>query len=596
MPPSSDIPRAWAPVPEPEPKPLHTSLPLSVKFLILAAVFFVIAGGVAAYFIFVGGRSVSTDNIIISVDGPVSISGGGTLQLLVTVENHNPVPISGASVEAVFPDGTRSADDVTQPYPRYDSDLGNLAAGEAVTRTVRAVMFGTEQQSVTIPITVQYQTANSNSTFEKEKDFVVKLTSSPVSVTPTSVTQIAAGQPLTFSVAVRSNAATPLSDIALLVNYPFGFNVLSTSVPATNGLFALGKLAPGEERDITISGTLNGSDANERVFRWSAGSTASSTNASLSVVYATADSSITITQPFLNIGLSLNGNNSDSFSVSAGQTIQGMLTWTNTLSSAVQNAVITLKFAGTALDPASVSTQTGFYQSSDGTLRFDRDTISSLANLAPGDTGTGEFSFAVKPGSALSGVKNPTVAISVSAAGSRTSESGVPETLTATVSKTLKVQSGLALASSVVRTVGAFENSGAWPPVAETPTTYTVQLSVANGVNPTAGAAVTMTLPSYVTFTNVTSPANGTISYNASARTVRWAIGDLGPNATAQGSFQISFLPSASQRGSSPTLVSSQTLTGTDRFTQSSVSATAQALTTKTTADPAYVAADGVVQ
>lgn len=596
MPPSSDVPRAWTPPPEPGPKPVHTSLPLSVKFLILAAAFFLVAGGVAAYFLLVGGRSVSTDNIIISIDGPVSISGGGTLQLLVTVENHNPVPISGASLEASFPDGTRSAEDVTESYPRYDSDIGDLAAGEAVTRTVRAVVFGTEQQSITVPILVQYQTANSNSTFQKEKDYVVKLTSSPVSVTPTSVTQIAAGQPLTFSVAVRSNAPTPLSDIALLVNYPFGFTVSSTSVPATNGLFSLGKLAPGEERDVVISGTLNGADTNERVFRWSAGSTASSTNASLSVIYATADSSITITRPFLNIGLSLNGNTSDNSSVNAGQTMQGILTWTNTLSSAVQNGVITLKFSGSAFDPNSVSTQNGFYQSTNGTLTFDRDTIPSLANLTAGDTGTGAFSFTIRPVAALAGIKNPTVVISISASGSRTGETGVPETLTASVTKTMKIQSGLALASNIVRTVGQFENSGAWPPVPGSPTTYTVQLSVANGVNPTAGAAVTMTLPSYVTFTQITSPANGSITYNNSTRTVRWNVGDLGSNATAQGAFQISFLPSVSQSGSSPALVSPQTLTGTDRFTQGSVSATAEVLTTQTKTDPSYTPAMGAVQ
>lgn len=594
---TSDIPRAWAPLPAPlSPEPPHRSLPLSVKFLILAAAFFVIAGGAAAYLLFVGGRSVSTDNIIISVDGPVSIAGGGTLSLLITVENHNPVPISGATLEIAWPDGTRSADDVTQPYPRYDADLGDIGAGAAVTRTARAVMFGPEQESLAIPVTVQYRTANSNSVFVKEKEYAVKLASSPLSITPTSVAKIAAGQPLTFSIAVRSNAAAPLTDIALLANYPFGFSVSSTSIPSANGLFSIGKLAPGEERDIVISGTLSGSDSDERVFRWSAGSVANGTNAALSVIYATADSSVMLAQPFLNLGLSLNGNTSSQVSANAGQTVQGTLTWTNTLPTAIRDAAVTISFSGSGFDRASVTTQNGFYQSTNGTLTFDRDTMPSLASLAPGDTGAGAFSFDVKPASALSGLSNPSVMLSVSASGRRTSETGVAETLAASVTKTIKIQSGLAFSSRAVHTVGEFENSGAWPPVPGSPTTYTIQLSVANGVNPIAGAAVAMTLPSYVTYAGISTASNGSIAYADATRTVRWNIGNLASNAAANAAFQISFLPSVSQSGSSPALVSSQMLTGTDRFTQGMVSVTARALTTQTTADPAYTAADGSVQ
>jgi len=106
---------------------------------------------------------------------------------------------------------------------------------------------------------------------------------------------------------------------------------------------------------------------------------------------------------------------------------------------------------------------------------------------------------------------------------------------------------------------------------------------------------VRMTLPSYVSFTGLTNPT-GSITYNDSTRTVQWTVGDLASGASSQAAFQISFLPSSSQENSSPPLVGNQNLTGTDRFTQTGVSATAGSLSTQAPNDPAYTQSDGIVQ
>jgi len=79
-------------------------------------------------------------------------------------------------------------------------------------------------------------------------------------------------------------------------------------------------------------------------------------------------------------------------------------------------------------------------------------------------------------------------------------------------------------------------------------------------------------------------------------RTVQWTVGDLASGASSQAAFQISFLPSSSQENSSPPLVGNQNLTGTDRFTQTGVSATAGSLSTQAPNDPAYTQSDGIVQ
>ncbi len=282
--------------------------------------------------------------------------------------------------------------------------------------------------------------------------------------------------------------------------------------------------------------------------------------------------------------------------MAAGDTVTGLLKWTNTLTTPVLNGQIVLALSGNGFDPSSVSSQDGFYQSSNGTITYDSSTNSGLATLQPGDTGTGSFTFQIKSPAQIATVPDPSVTLAISASGRRVSESGVPDNLSSTLSETLKIASGLTLSSHIVRTVGPFPNSGHWPPTTGTATTYTVLLSAVNGVNSVGGATALMTLPSYVTFTGLASPADGSITYTDSTRTVQWTVGDLSSGASNQAAFQISFLPSVSQTGSSPILVSPQTITATDRFTQTSVSATTDALSTQATSDPAYQTADGAVQ
>lgn len=563
-------PRAWAAPPPPPPRaPKKKPLPLAVKFLIGAGAFFVLAAAVGAYLLLVGGRTVSTNNINISVDGPANVAGGGTVSLLVTVENHNPVAITDADFTVDWPAGTRSADDATKSLTQYEEKLGDLGAGQAVTRTIKAALFGTDNQILTIPVKVSYKTANSNAVFVKEKDYPITIGTSPVTVTATSVSEVSSGQSVTFSLSVRSNATTPLTGIALSAQYPFGFTVSSTSVSATNGLFALGTLAPGSEKKVSITGTLSGNNNDERVFHWSVGSTASSTNGALGVPYSTIESDITITQPFFGLALSLNNSTADAPVVAAGKNIQGLVKWTNSLKSAIRDGQVTVSISGSALDTSSVTTQNGFYQSSNGTIRFDSSHNTGLGNLAPGDTGTGVFAFSIKNADELRNVQNPSVTVTLSASGTQDANAGASGTLTSSVTRTIRVASGLSVDGDAGR-IGPSPSVGVATP-------YTVILSATDGINSVGGATVTAVLPSYVTY--VSSTDSG-VSYNDSSHAVTWDIGNMAAGATNRISFQVTLLPSASQSGQKPVIVNAPTITGTDRFTQTSVTATGSDIAT----------------
>lgn len=106
---------------------------------------------------------------------------------------------------------------------------------------------------------------------------------------------------------------------------------------------------------------------------------------------------------------------------------------------------------------------------------------------------------------------------------------------------------------------------------------------------------MTTTLPSYVTYTGKTS-GSGAFSYDNHSRSITWTAGDITQGGTAQGIFQVSLLPSISQKGGPAQLTNSVSFSGYDRFAGVSVSATAVPVTTETKQEPGYILANGSVQ
>ncbi len=585
--------QTWTPEAPPLPK---KKLPPSVYFLIGAVGFFLLATIIAVVFLFFGGRSVSTDRVDISIKGPTSIASGDTVQLLVSVDNRNPTPITNTLLSLEFPEGTRSLED-GESMPRYSDTVGDVAPGERATRTARAVISGAANQVVTIPVTFEYKIEGSNAVFVKREQYTFTITSSPVSVSVITLGESPSGQAITVDVAVRANGVEAVENVAVFAEYPFGFQVQSTDpAPITGNLFMMGTLRPGETKNIRVTGILTGQQNDERVFRFTAGTPRGEGSQALAVTYTSQEATVAITRPFLGVALALNRDTSDSVIARAGSQVSGTISWTNILPTTVLDGQIAIKVSGDAVDGRTISAANGYYRSSDQTILFNRDTVSGLRELQPGDTGAGSFTVPMKTGASMNALRNPTMTFTVSVSGKRIGETGVAENVTSTLTRTLKVSTDLTLTTRAVRTIGPFTNTGPWPPVPDQETTYTILLTAGNTVNSVGGARVTAVLPSYVTFTGKVSPADGSVTYNASTREVSWAIGDMPPGTTGKtAAFQIALLPSTSQQGTSPILVFPQSITGTDRFVQKQVTGVASDLDTKTITDPGYNHAYGNV-
>ncbi len=561
-------------------------------------VFFIGAIAFFGYFFLWGGGSLaaSPNNISISVSGPPQIEGGAPTELQIVVVNRNKVALELAELVITYPQGTRSPTDFATDVQTQRVPLGTIEAGGTRQGTVSAVFAGSESEAANVKLELEYRIGGASALFIASSSYDVAFSSSPLSLAVSGNNETISGQPVEINISVASNANAPVRDVLLTAQYPFGFKFTSASPaprsdsPARSGFWELGDMAPGQNRLITVRGTLSGEQGDDRVFHFTAGTRKEAT-ATSTIERLLADNAFTvsISKPFLGLAVSVGDASGPGVTVSPGDNVPVSVTWENNLPVAIQDAVIVAKLSGLQIDGSTVHTVDGFYRSSDGIVLWDKTTSGgALANLAPGARGKVGFTFQMPKSDALKGIVNPRLDISINAAGKRTSQSGVPENLQATANQRISVASDLGLAVQGLYYSNPFGSVGPMPPKAGTETTYAVVFTVTNTTNKIEKGFITAKLPPYVRWIGIYSPGSekvyidgkvyvqGQIVYAPAGDPCQgysgicWSIGDIeagvGLNGTQprQVAVAIGLTPSTSQVGQEPALLQNIKLAGID--------------------------------
>ncbi len=571
-------------------------------FLGAAVAFFIIAMGFFAYFFLFGGGSgnASSSNINIAVSGPPQIEGGTPTELQVSVANRNKVALELADLIITYPDGTRSPSDFATPLPTQRISLGTIEAGGVRQGTVSAVLSGNAGDTSTIKVELEYRLAGSSAIFVADTTYSVLFSSSPISIAIDGNKETISGQPVQLTVSVVSNTSAPVRDVLLSAQYPFGFKFSSAApAPASDGFWQLGDLAPGQKKTITIQGTLSGSQGDDRIFHFSAGTRVNAASTTIDTSLANSAFTLSISQPFLGLAVSVGGATGPGVVVSPDDVVTVSIAWQNNLPTAITNAAIVARLTGLPIDGTTVRTSTGFYRSSDGVVLWDKTTDPDLATLAPNAHGTVSFSFQMSSSDVLKSILNPRLDISVNAAGNRVSETGVPQNLQAATDQKIAVASDLQLSAQGLYYSNPFGSTGPMPPKAGAETTYALVLTVTNTTSNITGAAVTAQLPPYVRWVGIRSPSTEKVYFDGKlydggqitpppagdpcqgTMGVCWSLGSVdagvGLNGTAprQAAIVVGVTPSTSQIGQQPAILQDISLSGTDASTGKSVSRTA---------------------
>lgn len=547
---------------------------------ITGTLFFLGAIGVASFLMFWGGNTISGDNISITATGPIAVGGGDEYEFQVAIANQNVVPIQSATLIIEYPKGTREASDSEKEISIERRPLESIGTGELVNIPLKARIFGEENEDKEIKVWIEYRVGGSNATFERHADpLKIKVTTSPIVITFDTVRAIASGQEAEIKIIAQSNSPTPLKDTLIKVTYPEGFDFTSSDPETASGedVWKIATLAPNEKKTILIKGTITGYEGDRRIFNATAGVAKDGNQNTLGSQLATAHTEIVIEQPFIDIGVVINGDPTESVVVTSDDIPRVQITYKNTLNTTVYDGVVNIKLSGNALDDYSVQTD-GYYDSNNKTVRWESALIDSLREIAPG--ASVNMSFTLKPLGEVQ--KSPEINMTVDVTGNRVFERGASQNIKGSVSRTIKVEGVPSLSSRTIYSEGPFSNSGPTPPVVGVVTQYNYQLTARGGVNDMSGAEVTAVLPLGVMWLNTVTQGSD-VTYNPTTRVIRWNIGNLEAHKEVSVYAQVAFTPVAGDVGKSPTILEKQNFKATDTFTGTTVRASAPAITTNYT-------------
>jgi len=576
------------------------------NFFIFSLAFFILTLLYASYVFFVGGNTVSSDNIDISILGNNFTTGGEELSLVVEIENRNSSALDLVDLVVEYPKSSLSSEiGLSTGMERLRESLGTIPAGAVRNENLKVILFGEQGSVRSIKISLEYRVEGSNGIFVKKKSYEVIMNSTPLNLSVEAPLTISPNQDITLNVKAVLNATRPASKILLKLSYPTGFK-FESSIPAPslgNNVWSLGDLAPGAEHNISITGKMfDVTDGEEKTFHISSGSQSGGDKSIIEIVFNSLAHTVTIKKPFIEAELFVNGVFQREYATNMKTPIQGEIRWTNNLDTKVNDLEIRAKISGNAVDRKTINAQQGFYNSSTDVIIWDKNSKNGFGEVNPGDSGSVDFS--VSPLSLFSVtneiLSDPSINIDVSISGKQLIAGYATTNLKNSNSTIVRIISEVGFAAKALYYSGLFTNTGPIPPKVEKETSYTIVWSLSNTANNISKGVVRSSLPSWMKFAGPILPTGEDLVYNPSTKEITWNIGRI-PKGTGittadrSVSFQVIFTPSLSQARTTPIIINDAILTGHDDFANVEVRVNKTSLRTLLNNDPLFSSVGGMV-
>lgn len=584
-----DVPSEWK---KPPPRTIRRRISPVKVILLLSVLLVLIFSFIFIYFWALDIGFISAQNIGLEIRGPAYVKGGEEAVLDILIENKNDEALELADLVLTFPSGTYSTEG--EKLIRQRLQIGTVKPGEAVRKRVALTFFGKEGDIKKVSAELEYRLEKSNAIFVKDAEYQVKINQPAIGVSISMPAMVNIGKEVEIEVSVVSNAEAPVKDAFLEVNYPPGFTFKEADLEPAEGenVWRLGDLAPLQEREVKIIGTLEGQHQDEKAFRASVGVKDAEGNL---IAFGSTSKTLTLKKPYLDLDIFAGDKEANDVVAYSGDGLRLQVVWQNNLDVPVKDAKITLKIKGKAIDESTISVNDGYYRTFDKSLVWNPSSLATLSLIKPKDGGRAVFSFQISDPLPVSQAedKNFTLSLDAVIEGNVIME-GSPSHIKSEVSKKIKIGSKVQLAASSLHFSGVFKNSGPMPPQAGKETTYTIVWSVGGNVNDIENASVKSSLPSYVRWLGKISPEGEKVKFNENTGELVWDIGDLKAGTgilmpAREVSFQISFLPSPSQVNDTPELTGEISFEGKDSFTNKVVRQSKPPLTTRLVNDPMFV-------
>ena len=564
----------------------NTGVPF-LRTLIVSFAFFIFAllVGLVVY-VFDLRPSINSDNIIISIKGPATIDSGKESPLFITVSNTNPVPIMSAFLVVRYPEGTRDSANLTLPLNHERILLGRVDSGASISKQVTPVFFGSVGEMKELTVSFEYRIEGARSLFTQDKDYIVEVKNSPLSISVEGLREVVAGKETQFRVVLNSNTNRSLENIIIEAKYPFGFFPTYTSLQSDSQdktRWSIPSISPGSSKQIIIQGIPRGLENQKQAITLRAYIPAAGNNTT-QVLVASGSFEFALGRPFFVAQIMFEGKEGNPVNASTNERVTARLRWQNTTPEVLKDVNVELKINGDGLLRNTVSVDEGFYNSETNVISWDKNTSNRLSSVSPGQSGFFNFAFTTIPSNALGDLTEREVLFNVDVTAERTGQSS-RETARNILAQSLRLRSNVSFAANTLYRSSQFENTGPLPPKVGFETTYTISLLFQNNGNSLEDVRAEFTLPVGVKWVGDIYPSfERNVTYDEDTRQVLWDIGSVssvGSGSRRELELRVSITPQAHQRGRILTLTNGIIFEGKDLFTKENIRVNRKAQTTQ---------------
>ncbi len=534
-----------------------------------------------AYFVYATFFLGATVNpLTIAVETNASPVSGTAATVTVRYTNTGRSPIAKLSIDANLPDAFVITSMLPEPTDRDELvwNVGSVGSHEEGTLVFQGTWIADVPSTTTVQALATYRPANFNADFDAVASQTVTTTASTLTVVGEGPDSVTAGADAAYTFTLENTGEITLPAVGFALTLPTGFYVTTSTPALTAGsapTWTIGDLAPHVPTVITVTGAFT-ADV-EDVQQLDAAAT------------VTVDDSTTTqakTQVFTDVqgnGLRLqlvaNGSTGD-IAIDPGSPLRITIGYENTGESSIADLSLLLDFQSTGKVPITWSDATldGGTTTADG-IKWSTTT---LGTVAAGEKKSRNAIFPLKDTLAAGDAQTFSVVVHATVDGVTTQSQPLVITLNSDTSFTAS--------SRYFTDDGAPVGSGPLPPTVGDTTTYQIEWTVHNALHALKDVRVSATLPPSANWTDTTSTAFGTVSYDAATRTVTWEIADMpADTGDVTATMRVSVTPNGSDVGSFVKLLSGSAFRATDTVTNASIQLTADSLTTECEGDESVV-------
>ncbi|MDD5638366.1 MAG: hypothetical protein PHO28_00460 [Candidatus Pacebacteria bacterium] len=508
----------------------------------------------------------SKEILKLEILGPDEAETSQEIEYTVRYKNNGNIRLDDPLLIFEFPEYSIPSEGFSKRHEIGTDKLGDsIYPGEEKSFVFKGRLFGKEGDVKKARVVLSYKPKDLKTRYESETSFTTVIKKTPITFDFDFPSKIESGKNFKFYLNYFSNSDYPLSNLGIKINYPDGFEFISSNPKSIDKIhWDIPILNKTEGGRIEINAKISGEVKEQKIFRAYLGVWVEDQF----IILKEISKGIEISKPNLLVFQRI--NNQNNYIASPGELLHYEIFFRNMGDEPFNELFLVSKLEGDFFDFSTLRTQFGQFNKEDNSILWDWRDVDDLYLLEPGKEGKVEFWIKVKDVKETDQFKNFTLRNTVS----------LPQIKE--IFET-KVSSKLVLHQKGYYYDEIFGNSGPLPLKVNEKTTYTIIWEIKNYLPNVENIKVRATLPSNVFLTGKIWPESekDKITFDSASKEIVWSVSNNPEikNKSISIAFQVYIIPKQDQINQIPVIINEAKLTGEDQFTGTLIESIASAIT-----------------